>query len=190
MKKCAIFASWLTLLLSCGGNYTPKPKGYLRIDPPVARYVAFTASELPYAFAVSQLATVELPPIDSGVCWMNLDYPSLNAKLYCNYLSITPQTLNEQLEESFRLAERAAGKASAIREKMFENEAHKVYGMLFLFEGSAVSPIQFMLTDSVSHFFRGALYYQFHVNPDSIAPVTDYLQKDIAELIQTFYWKE
>lgn len=188
--KGLLFAMGLSLLFSCTGNYTPKPKGYLRIDPPPARYIAFTAPELPYAFAASQQATIELPPADSAARWINLDYPSLNAKIYCNYQSITPQTLSEQMEESFRLAERAAGKADAIREKAFENEKENVYGILFLFEGSAVSPIQFVLTDSASHFFRGALYYKFNVNPDSVMPVTDYLQKDIAELIQTFHWKK
>lgn len=190
MKIRAFFIGGITLLFSCNDNYTPKPKGYLRFDLPTARYTTFTAPELPYAFAVSQQATVELPPTDSATCRMNLDYPALRAKIYCTYQPITPQTLNEQLEEGIRLAERAAGKASAVREKMFENENDQVYGTLFLFEGAAVSPIQFMLTDSTSHFFRGALYYKLSTNADSIAPITDYLQKDITELIQTFHWKK
>ncbi len=81
-------------------------------------------------------------------------------------------------------------KAEGVLEKTYENADEKVYGSLFVLEGEAVSPIQFMLTDSVSRFFRGALYYEMRPNADSLAPVTRYLQEDIIELIQTFRWKE
>ena len=46
-----------------------------------------------------------------------------------------------------------------------------------------------MLTDSAAHFFQGALYYSDRVSPDSVAPLTDYLLRDVAVLIQTFRWK-
>ena len=65
-----------------------------------------------------------------------------------------------------------------------------VYGSLFMLDGESASPLQFMLTDSVSHFFRGALYYDCIPNADSLAPVTRYLKQDIVELIQSFEWKK
>ena len=65
-----------------------------------------------------------------------------------------------------------------------------MYGSLFMLDGESASPLQFMLTDSVSRFFRGALYYDCIPNADSLAPVTRYLKQDIVELIQSFKWKK
>ena len=191
LVKC-LFLTSILILYSCtgSGNYTPKPMGFLRIEPPVAHYVSLNEAELPYAFSVSRQAIIELPSSDSTEYWMNIDYPGLNAKIYCSYKQITAHTLNEYMEECFKLAERAAGNAGAINEKYYENKENNVYGTLFLIEGESISPVQFLLTDSIKNFFRGALYYKFISNADSIAPVTDYIKKDITELIQTFHWKK
>jgi gliding motility-associated lipoprotein GldD len=184
---------FLTLLLlshACTYNYVPKPRGYLRIEPPVAHYVPFEEAGLPFTFEVSRQATIELPPADIVARWMNIDYPELRAKIYCNFHPITPETLRQHMEDCIKLVERAAEKADAIAEKAFENKENRLYGSLFLIEGESLSPIQFVLTDSISCFFRGALYYSFKPNTDSIAPVTAYIAKDITQLMQTFHWKK
>ena len=181
---------FILLLFSCTRNYTPKPKGFLRIEPQMAQYDIFTYDELPSSFSVSSQTIIELPPTDSIAYWMNIDYPHLSAKIYCDYQQITAVSLKSHTDQCYKLAERAAGNASVINEKFYVNEEKNVYGTLFLIEGESPSPIQFMLTDSTKHFFRGALYYKYKTNPDSIAPVTDYLKRDITELIQSFYWKK
>jgi hypothetical protein len=193
VSLCVYFSISFVLIVimhSCTGNYTPKPKGFLRIEPPMAQYTIFNEKELPYSFSVSRQAIIELPPTDSAAYWINIDYPLLNAKIYCNYRQISSGILNELTEESYRLAERAAGNASVITGKSFENKEITVYGTLFFIEGESPSPVQFMITDSSRHFFRGALYYNHQTNTDSIAPVTDYIKRDITELIQSFYWKK
>jgi hypothetical protein len=182
--------TFIFLLFSCSGNYTPKPRGFLRIEPPMAQYDIFTDDELPYTFSVSSQAIIELPPTDNFAYWINIDYPHLNAKIYCDYQQIAAATLKSHTDQCYKLAERVAGNASVINEKSFENEEKNVYGTLFLIEGESPSPVQFMLTDSTKHFFRGALYYKYKTNADSIAPVTDYIKRDITELIQSFYWKK
>ena len=189
--KFSIILQMLALLflsLACTYNYTPKPRGFLRIDLPVANYVHFEEAGLPFTFAISRQVTIELPPTESIARWLNIDYPGLCAKIYCNFHPITPQTFQENLDECIKLVERAAEKADAIAEKAFENRENNIYGALFLIEGESPAPIQFMLTDSSSYFFRGALYYQFKPNMDSIAPVTAYIAKDITQLMQTFHW--
>ena len=80
--------------------------------------------------------------------------------------------------------------AIAISGTAYSNPEASVYGSLFMLDGESASPLQFMLTDSVSHFFRGALYYDCIPNADSLAPVTRYLKQDIVELIQSFEWKK
>lgn len=190
MRNTVLFIFFTCISLSCRNDYTPKPKGYLRIAPPEAQYIAFNMNELPYGFNISTQTVIEIPPEDSSLYWLNIDYPDLHAKIYCSYQAITPQTLREHENECRRLTERTVRNADAINEKRYENGKHHVYGTLFRIEGETASPIQFMLTDSISGFFRGALYYKYSSNADSLAPVTEYIQKDITELIQSFYWKK
>lgn len=187
MKRLLPLIVLLGLCVACA-DYTPKPRGYMRIEPGTPHYVPLPLDDLPYQFAVSRLTTVELPPAGSPQGWINIAYPSLGARIYCSYLPITKAKLEEVERETLSLLSRQS-KADGVLEQTYENGADQVYGSLFILEGEAVSPIQFMLTDSVSRFFRGALYYEMRPNVDSLAPVTLYLQDDIIELIQTFRWK-
>ena len=74
--------------------------------------------------------------------------------------------------------------AEAITEQPYGNPEHKVYGILYDIKGDAASPIQFMLTDSVHHVLRGALYFDAVPNKDSIAPVLNYVRKDIIRMLR------
>jgi gliding motility-associated lipoprotein GldD len=181
--------SIIYLINSCSNNYTPKPYGYLRFDAPPASYIPLALGELPYKFMISQYATVEMPPFDSAEFWINIDYQKFDAKIYCSYQTIIPQSLAEHTDECRKLISRTVRQAFAINEKEYENDRNRVYGTLFEIEGETASPIQFMLTDSVSHFFRGSLYFQCDPNVDSLAPCIDYLRNDVIELIQSFEWK-
>lgn len=188
MKQFLPLIILLGLCVACV-DYAPKPRGYMRIEPGVPHYAPLPLDDLPYQFDISRLTAVELPPVGSPEGWINIAYPSLNARIYCSYLPITQNKFAEVERETLSLLSRQS-KAEGVLEKTYENADEKVYGSLFVLEGEAVSPIQFMLTDSVSRFFRGALYYEMRPNADSLAPVTRYLQEDIIELIQTFRWKE
>lgn len=188
MRGASLFVL-IGFLLSCT-EYTPKPRGYVRIEPAPAQYVRLSVKSLPYTFQVSRSATVELPPEGDSDGWIHLDYPAFGAKIYGSYLAVTPATLPVAEEECRSLVARQARQAARMTEKAYQDAEHGVYGSLFLIEGETVSPIQFLLTDSTSHFFRGALYYHCRPNPDSLAPVTRYLQADILQMIQTFSWKK
>lgn len=178
----------LGLCLSCS-EYTPKPRGYLRIDPPAPSYRALPLDELPYTFNISSLPEIELPPAGDSAGWINLSYPSLGAKIYCSYLSIQPSALGVVMEESRRLVVRQSQDAHSITEQAYNNPGKRVYACVYQLDGASVSPVQFTLTDSMYNFFRGSLFYNRRPNGDSIAPVTHYLKNDIIELIQSFNWK-
>lgn len=171
-------------MLSCA-EYTPKPRGYFRLEPAQANYVPLPVPDLPYSFSVSDKVTVELPE-EQEQGMINLVYPAFNATVYCSYLPVTNQNLPELTRETLTFVERIGQpfKASA-----YENPEAGVYGILFEIKGNVASPMQFYLTDSLSHFFRGALYYEAAPNADSIAPMTDYLRKDMIEFVQTFRWR-
>ena len=83
---------------------------------------------------------------------------------------------------------RNAQRADKITTKSYENNDEKVYALLSLTEGETITPIQFLITDSTHHFFRGSLAFHCKLNADSLSPVIHYLQEDITMLIQTFHW--
>ena len=60
-------------------------------------------------------------------------------------------------------------------------------GFIKYFSSSATAT-QFYLTDSVNHFFRGALYFNTEVT-DSILPINNFLKEDVKHIIKTFRWK-
>lgn len=178
------------LFAACTPHYTPKPRGYVRIEPPEATYEPLDDNHLPYRFHLSRLAVVEGPAPGDLSGGINLVYPTLGAKLYGSYLSLPPGRLETALADCRKLVAREAALASGVTEKAYGNPEQQVYGSLFLLEGDVASPIQFMLTDSVSRLFRGALYYDCRPNADSLAPLTGYLSLDVIEFIQSFSWKK
>ncbi|WP_297906837.1 gliding motility protein GldD [uncultured Parabacteroides sp.] len=188
----AIIGSFLFLGIPCTScvEYTPKPRGYVRIEPAKACYKSLDLESLPFNFDVSQATVIELPDQKTGVVGLNILYPELEAKLYCSYLPITPASLATAEAESRSFVARQIKSVNRVSEKAYANPSADVYGSLFLLDGESASPIQFLLTDSVSNFFRGALYFDCKPNADSLAPAIQYIREDIIELIQTFSWKE
>lgn len=179
---------WLffgVLLVSCR-EYTPKPSGYFRIEPDTPRYASLALRNRPYTFHVSQLVQADTL---SGSGWLILSYPSLNVKIYCSYFPITALLLPEMERESRSFVLRHAGSREKIVEQVYANPVAQVYGSLFLLDEASASPIQFMLTDSSSRFFRGTLLYEGRMNADSLAPVIDYLRRDVITLMETFTWR-
>jgi len=176
----------LVLISSCTGNYVPKPRGYFRIEPPAPRYAMLAEDYLPYSFYVSEQAVIET---DSSVDRINITYPAFNVTIYCSYKFADTHDLQYFEKECRMLLEKTVTKDSEITEQLYENEAERVFATLFTVSGKSPSPVQFMLTDSVKHFFRGALYYKTGVANDSTMPVTNYIKNDVAELIRTFRWK-
>ncbi|MBP6185006.1 MAG: hypothetical protein KA479_08680, partial [Saprospiraceae bacterium] len=64
-----------------------------------------------------------------------------------------------------------------------------ISGMAFNLEGPSASPFQFFLTDSTNHFFRASLYFNTRPNPDSLAPMVEFVKKDIVRIIETMRWE-
>ena len=62
MSTGIVCGGLLALCVSCT-EYTPKPRGYFRIEPPAPSYQALPVRDLPYTFRLSRWAEVELPPV-------------------------------------------------------------------------------------------------------------------------------
>jgi gliding motility-associated lipoprotein GldD len=177
-------------LFSCNESYTPKPRGYFRIDLPKKKYLLYD-SVLPYSFEYPAYAVIT-PDYQSPMekCWINIEFPKFKGSLHLSYKPIIKGDLVNYLEDSRSLVLKHIPKANAINDSMISIPEHKVFGMMYKIQGAGVaSPTQFFLTDSTSHFLRGALYFNILPNNDSMAPVIDYVNQDILRFIQTFTWK-
>jgi gliding motility-associated lipoprotein GldD len=80
-------------------------------------------------------------------------------------------------------------KADYIEPDLFRNPPQRVYGIIYNVGGNAASACQFIVTDSVKHFLRGALYFDVSPNADSLRPMNEFLEKDITHMLETLRWK-
>jgi len=175
---------------ACDSDYTPKPRGYFRIDLPQHDYRKFDTA-FPFTFEYPVYAT--LMPDNSKMAepyWINIRYNPFHATLHLSYKFVRGN-LSQYLEDSRTLVNKHIQKASAIAQREFTNPGHRVFGLVYDIRGSdAASSYQFYVTDSLSEFVRGALYFNLVPNNDSLAPVIDFLKEDIDHLIGTFKWKK
>ena len=176
---------FILIIAGCKKN-TPKPIGYYRIEIPKNEYQRFESKDYPYQFDMSKYAKV-IPRKDEGddKYWIDIYYPRFNGKIYCSYKKIN-NNLQEISEDTREFVYKHTIKADEITEQPFINEAFNTHGILYKLEGNTASTIQFVLTDSTNYFFRGALYFNCPPNKDSIAPVVNFIHKDIIQLMESF----
>ncbi len=206
-----------TLFAACGGSdgYTPKPKGYMRIDLPEHKYWLVDTLPLsdtllwggdtliavshdkpfhtfPISFEANQCAEVSDKDAPKGVTWIDITYPQWNGIIFLTYKHLrTPKELASEVDTSYQLLSKHFGFASGVDERQFVNEDEHVFATTYRLQGQNVaSTFQFWATDSVSHFLRGSLYIDCVPNNDSLAPVLKYLQQDVEHLIETLKWRK
>jgi gliding motility-associated lipoprotein GldD len=187
--KFLIFNLAVLAFASCGKTNTPKPYGYYRITTPDTSYVDFASQypQFPYDFALSRNAQVQRRNEPGEQYWINLYYPALRATIHCSYKPVR-NNLRELTEDALEFVYRNASHASAIPEREYAHPEADVYGVLFDLEGNTASSCQFFLTDSTRHFFRASVYCNCPPNADSLAPVYEYLRRDVIRLVETFRW--
>ena len=180
------------LLVGCEEDYSPKPRAYARVELPDPAY-SLTQGEnwdCPYQFEYSNQSAITIDPrYENKTCWYNIYYPRFRATVHLTYAELD-DNLFEQIEESRNLAMKHIAKATKILENPVSNDSAKVFGLKYSFRGETASDVQFFLTDSTTHFLRGSLYFSVRPNKDSLAPIIDYVDRDIDHLIESFRWAE
>lgn len=180
-------ACFMLFSMACRKHYSPKPRGYFRIDFPPKAYLSYRSS-CPFAFDYPKYATVQPDQSSfSEPCWLNVEFPAFHAKIHLSYKKIAGN-LPELTEDARTFVYKHTIKADAIDEIPFANPARKVYGIFYDIRGNAASSVQFFLTDSTHHFVRGALYFSVTPNADSLAPVIRFIREDIVYLTNSFQW--
>lgn len=191
VSSCVILG--LVFLAACGSDpdYVPKPKGYNRIDLPAHEYQPLTG-KYPYSFEYSKHALVRPDTFSTAEpYWIFVYYPALKANVQLTYKSVNdnPKKFQELLNDAYKLTSKHQVKAEAIDEFVMKTKDGKTAN-LFTLQGEVPSQFQFYVTDSTTHFFRGALYFKTATKNDSLAPVIDYIKADAVHLLNTLKWQK
>ncbi len=198
MKK--VFIPLLVFILSFSACrpevFTPKPKGYARIDTPAKHsYQLFEQNNFPYAFEYPTYASISKDSLifeknPENPYWININFPQMNGTIYLSYKKITSeQTLTKLLEDAHFMSYYHTKKADGLQSDLAFKNHFGVHGYVYEWLGDAASKYQFVATDSTENFIRGALYFNCTPNADSLKPFNDFLKKDIEQLLKTLRWK-
>ena len=179
------------IAVSCDDNdsYLPKPRGYFRIDLPEKSYSRVDTIEK-YSFECPDYAhlTYDIYSPDEKN-WVNVEMPQFKGSIHLTHKPVNGN-LGEYLEDVHTMVTKHLQKANGVRDSLIVNDEHKVYGLFIEMDGKGVAtPMQFYLTDSTRNFVRGALYFNFQPDNDSMQPVINFIREDIDHMINTFEWK-
>lgn len=172
---------------------TPKPRGYFRVDFPEKAYQTFSNDSFPFTFDYPKYATItkDSNSLDDkeNPYWLNVYIPNFDATIYLSYKKIdSKQSLETLVEESFKLSGKHDVKADYIKTPPIKTSKGNE-GFLYIIGGNAASAYQFFLTDEKHSAMRGSLYFNVAPNADSLAPMYDFLKKDLDVLIESFEFK-
>jgi gliding motility-associated lipoprotein GldD len=190
MKTLKIFTVFL-LLTSCGQEQItiPKPPTYLRLNLPNRKYVQFS-DNCPYSFDVSTLFKVEKVK-EKGLetCHKDIQLGSLNGIIHFSYIDMV-EPLSKYVNYSNDKVDEHKIKATSIEDVKILRPKDRVFGTFFELKGDVATPFQFYLTDSLSRFVSGVVYFNSVPNYDSLRPSIEYLKVDLMRMVNTFKWKK
>lgn len=193
MKPIALLSIIALLVISCNSEFTPKKRGYYRIDFPKHEYQTFDQPGYPYSFEYPVYAKIvkdttffEANP--ENPFWINIEFPRFHGKVYISYKDVTGSDYTKLVNDAYKMTYKHSSKATEITDSAMRTR-NEVDGVFFNVGGNAATAKQFFLTDKTKHFLRGALYFDASPNEDSLSVVNDFLQEDLKHLINTLKWK-
>lgn len=190
MKKIHIFFFTIILTAStaCKEDYTPKPRGFMKVEYPPKIYTRFE-TDAPFSFDYPEYArVVSDTSLNTEKYWYNIEFPVFDGTIYLSYKSVN-DNLSAFIQDSRTLAYKHTIKAEAIEESIINKTKERVYGLLYDFSGNTATSLQFFLTDSSRHFLRGSLYFNTTPQKDSLAPIIGFIREDVLQMIESFEWE-
>ena len=180
---------FLTTACSEEENFAPKPNGFNYIALPENTYQSLDSMAYPYYFEYSKEAIIR--PDSSFIAepyWIHIIYPKFGkAEIQITYKDISdnPQKkLAELIDDSHRLASKHLLRAEGYGFQDYTNADNQPVAAIGLV-GEVPSHLQFYTTDSTKHFLRAAIYFRSAAENDSLAPLIDFVKKDMIQMIRT-----
>lgn len=191
-KWMIVCVGLIVILFACNSTFTPKPKGYFKIDLPKKEYKVFNQPGYPYTFEYPVYAEVVKDSLFFGEktenpWWVNIQFPQFNGKVYVSYKTIAGGNFNTLVNDAFKLTGKHSQKAYSIDDSAIVTN-NGIHGMFFKVGGDVATANQFFLSDTTKHFLRGALYFDATPNEDSLNLVNSFLMEDVKHMINTFKW--
>jgi hypothetical protein len=150
---------------ACGGedSYVPKPRIFPKIELEAKYYTQVKSDDLHARFELPGYAVIKQDSQNAAPRqgWANIIYKPYDATLHLTHYSF----------------------------QQWSVYGSKQWGLVYRIKGNTANNLNFFITDSARNFVRGALYFNHATNPDSIAPVYDYIEQDIFHMIKTFQWQ-
>ena len=170
-------------LFSCS-NHTiiPKPKAFFYNELSVPSYVNYITN-CGYSFFINSKNEIDLEN-----CNMKIKNSSLNSTLYLSKINIQNNFSLIDSDFSKKINENSKN-AFVVNVSEYNDLENKVFAKYFSFIGDAPSNTRFYITDSISVYLTGSLYFDSKPNYDSLLPSIHLLNNDIRKMIQTFKWK-
>src|SRR5690606_6781248 len=129
---------------SCQRNYSPKPRGYFRIEFPEKAYQQYQ-TDCPYTFEYPVYAKIVPDTLPNAQpCWIDVAFPEFNGRIHLSYQPVTSQKVfNELVEDARTFAFKHTVKATAIDEGRIAYPDRNVYGIYYSISGNTASSVQF-----------------------------------------------
>ncbi len=190
----------LLQLLGCREEpiYYPKPRAFPKFSLPEREYARFDINYCNFSFEFPRYMRFEQDTLfinqaTKHSCWFNLHMPALNGDIHFTYTDISgdslPQKIFKVYRDAYKMSEEHNPKASQNEDLIINRPDRRVYGVLYNIEGYVASPFQFVLTDSSRHALRASLYFRNRPNPDSLAPIVEFVKSDMMGILNSFEWK-
>lgn len=209
-KNNILIACLLTIIAACNSPFTSKQTGYFKIDFPKRAYTTFNEPGYPYSFEYPVYARIVK---DSSLFdqdnpfWINIAFPTFNGKIFISYKKIGGRSIykvkgpdgkyrdssatnefDKLINDAYNLSYKNDIKAYAIDDSVMHTP-NGLTGVYFSLTGNVATAHQFYLSDTTTHFLRGALYFNVTPNEDSLRPVNNFLQQDMKHIINSMKWK-
>lgn len=166
---------------------SPKPRAYPRVEWPEKGFATYDDPACPFTFAYPAYGEVVRK---DDPCWFDIAMPALHASLHCSYIPVKDRAeFDELVRDAFIIASKINERANYMEEIPYRN-SHGAGGLVLRWTGPAASPFHFILTDTTTHFLRASLYFDARAEPDSLAPVVDFILADMDSLLATFAWRK
>lgn len=181
----------ITFNTACQQDYSPRPVAFPRLDYPKMGYT--TADSLPYpiTFEYPAFATLEFPSgTNNDQKWLNIRYERFKAMLFTSYYRGSEKSILQIMLENESVLNKQIPPYSRIRKQEYQSEDNLLEGYIYEIGGNSANPLQFILTDKHKQLFRGALYFDYIPNRDSIKDILDGLTGDVRHLMESFKFKQ